>query len=250
MSGNTSYGNFAFVYDALTNDVEYSNRCDYLEKIFEKHLSKKPELIADLGCGTGTVCSILSQRGYDMIGVDSSDMMLSEAVKKQGSEKILYLNQDMTEFELYGTVDVFLSMLDSLNYITSTGELADVFALVKNYLNPGGIFVFDVNTPYKYEKVLADNTFTYDENDIFYVWENSFDGEYCDFLINFFVKKEDTYTRFTEEHTQRCHTFKELLDIIEKSGLVLEGVYNDMTFDDPKGDSERIFIVVKKASEN
>ena len=246
MADNPSYGNFAFVYDTLTDDVEYSKRCDYIEKIFEKHLDFKPELVADLGCGTGTVCSILSQKGYDLIGIDSSDMMLSEAIKKPGSEKILYLNQDMTSFELYGTVDVFLSMLDSLNYITSPDELSCVFALVKNYLNPGGIFVFDVNTPYKYEQVLSDNTFTHDDKGIFYVWENSFDGEYCDFLINFFIEKDGAYTRFTEEHTQRCHTFKELLDIIENSGLVLEAVYDDMSFNDPKGDSQRIFIVVKK----
>lgn len=246
MSQNTSYGNFAFVYDALTDDVEYSKRCDYLEKLFSKHMDFKPSLIADLGCGTGTVCSILSDRGYDMIGIDSSDMMLSEAIKKRGEREILYLNQDMTSFELYGTVDVFLSMLDSLNYITSTDELSEVFALVKNYLNPGGIFVFDINTPYKYEQVLSDNTFTHDDNGIFYVWENFFDGEYCDFLINFFVENDGVYTRFTEEHTQRCHTFKEMLDIIEKSGLSLEAVYNDLSFDDPTGESERIFFVVKK----
>ncbi|MBQ6895485.1 MAG: class I SAM-dependent methyltransferase [Clostridia bacterium] len=246
MSENISYGNFAFIYDALTNDVEYSNRCDYLEKIFEKHLSKRAELIADLGCGTGTVCSEMSKRGYDMIGIDSSDMMLSEAIKKEGSGKILYLNQDMTEFELYGTVDVFLSMLDSLNYITSLDELSKVFSLVKNYLNPGGIFVFDINTPYKYENILSDNTFVHDEDGIFYVWQNYFDGEYCDFLIDFFVEKEGSYSRFTEEHTQRCHTFKEILSVIKDSGLSLEGVYDELSFSDPVSTSERIFLVVKK----
>ena len=246
MSENISYGNFAFIYDALTNDVEYSNRCDYLEKIFKKHLSKRAELIADLGCGTGTVCSEMSKRGYDMIGIDSSDMMLSEAIKKEGSEKILYLNQDMTEFELYGTVDVFLSMLDSLNYITSLDELSKVFSLVKNYLNPGGIFVFDINTPYKYEHILSDNTFVHDEDGIFYVWQNCFDGEYCDFLIDFFVEKEGSYSRFTEEHTQRCHTFKEILSVIKDSGLSLEGVYDELSFSDPVSTSERIFLVVKK----
>jgi len=246
MSENTSYGNFAFVYDKLTDDVEYSKRCDYLEELFKKHLDFKPSLIADLGCGTGTVCSIMSDRGYDMIGIDSSDMMLSEAMKKRGDREILYLNQDMTEFELYGTVDVFLSMLDSVNYITSIEELSQVFSLVKNYLNPGGVFIFDMNTPYKYEQVLADNTFTCDDNGIFYVWENDFDGEYCDFYINFFVEENGMYSRFTEEHTQRCHTFKEILGIIEKSGLSLEAVYNDLSFNDPTGESERIFLVVKK----
>lgn len=246
MSENSCYGNFAFVYDALTDDVEYQKRCDYLETLFKKHIDFKPNLIADLGCGTGTVCTILADRGYDMIGIDSSEMMLSEAVKKTGNREILYLNQDMTDFELYGTVDVFLSMLDSMNYITDLDLVSRLFSLVKNYLNPGGVFIFDVNTPYKYEQILADNVFTYDDNGIFYAWENNFDGEYCDFLINFFVKNGENYSRFTEEHTQRCHTFKELLDIIEKSGLILEGVYDDLSLDDPKGDSQRIFIVLKK----
>ena len=246
MSDNISYGNFAFIYDLLTDDVEYSKRCDYLEKIFKKHMDFSPKLIADLGCGTGTVCKEMYERGYDMIGIDSSDMMLSEAVGKTDYGKILYLNQDMTSFELYGTVDVFLSMLDSLNYITSTDELEDVFALVKNYLNPGGIFVFDINTPYKFEQILADNIFTYDDKGIFYAWENNFDGEFNDFIINFFVNNNGSYTRFTEEHTQRCHTFKELLDILERVGLSLEGVYDELTFDDPKNDSKRIFMVVKK----
>ncbi len=241
-----SYGGFAKIYDRLTDDVEYEKRCDYLERLFEKHLSFKPSLIADLGCGTGTVCSILSERGYDMIGIDSSDMMLSEAIEKRGDRDILYLNQDMTDFELYGTVDVFLSMLDSLNYITDTEELSRVFSLAYNYLNPGGIFVFDVNTPYKYEMVLGNNIFTYDDGEVFYVWENSFDGEYCDFLINFFVKNGSDYRRITEEHTQRCHTFKELIDIIEASGLSLEGVYHELTENEPTGESERIFLVAKK----
>ncbi len=246
MSENTCYGNFAFIYDTLTDDVEYKKRCDYLETLFKKHLDFKPELIADLGCGTGTVCTMLCDRGYDMIGIDSSDMMLSEAVKKKSDRKILYLNQDMTDFELYGTVDVFLSMLDSVNYITDLDSLSKLMALVRNYLNPGGIFIFDVNTPYKYEHILGDNIFTYDDKGIFYVWENSFDGEYCDFLINFFVESDGIYKRFTEEHTQRCHTFKELLGVIERSNLSLEGVYDDLTTDDPKGDSRRIFLVLKK----
>ncbi len=241
-----SYGAFAKIYDRLTDDVEYSKRCDYLEILFKKHMDYKPSLIADLGCGTGTVCSILAERGYDMIGIDNSDMMLSEAIAKRGERDILYLNQDMTEFELYGTVDVFLSMLDSLNYITSIEELSEVFSLVYNYLNHGGIFVFDVNTPYKYEMILGDNTITYDDGEVFYAWENSYDGEFSDFRINFFVREGDSYTRITEEHTQRCHTFKELADIIGGAGLIIEGVYHELSEDDPKETSERIFFVVKK----
>lgn len=242
-----SYSGMASVYDVLTGDVEYEKRCDYLEALFEKHLPKKPELVCDLGCGTGSVCTVLSKRGYDMIGIDSSDMMLDIATGKNEDKKILYLCQDMCEFELYGTVDVFLSMLDSLNYITEPEELGKVFALVKNYLNPGGIFIFDVNTFYKYEEILSDNTFVSEENGIFYTWENCFDGEYHDFRLNFFVEDEKgKYSRMTEEHSQRYHSVEEIKEIIKKTGLSLEGVYSELTFDDPKDDDQRLFFVCRK----
>ena len=244
--GDMSYSGFASVYDTLTSDVEYEKRCDYLETIFAKHLSERPELLCDLGCGTGSVCSILSQRGYDMIGIDSSDMMLDIATGKNEDKKILYLCQDMCEFELYGTVDVFLCMLDSLNYITSSEEINQVFALVKNYLNPGGIFIFDVNTLYKYEEILSDNTFVFEENGVFYTWENSFDGEYCDFRLNFFVEDENgKYTRLTEEHSQRYIAVNEIKEISQKNGLSVEGIYSELTFDKPQEDDQRLFFVLK-----
>jgi len=175
MDSNKSYTDLATVYDALTGDVCYGERCDYLEKIFEKYLPHKPLLIADLGCGTGSVCGILSERGYDMIGIDSSEEMLMEAMEKKGERSILYLNQDMCDFELYGTVDVMLSMLDSINYILEPAELKSMFELVHNYLNPDGLFVFDVNTLHKFSEVLGDNVFVSDEETVFYKWDNSFD---------------------------------------------------------------------------
>lgn len=246
MDGFGSYSGFASVYDALTSDVEYEKRCDYIEAIFQKHMGFAPNLVADLGCGTGSVCSILSSRGYDCIGIDSSDMMLDAASKKTGSEKILYLCQDMCEFELYGTVDAFLCMLDSLNYITDSEDVSEVFRLVHNYLNPGGIFVFDVNTHFKYASVLADNTFVFEENDVFYTWENCFDGEFCDYRLNFFVKDGDAYRRMCEEHSQRYHTHEEILKAIELSSLSLEAVYSELSFDSPHDDDQRLFYVVKK----
>lgn len=246
MDASSSYCGFATVYDALTSDVEYEKRCNYLEALFQKHMDFKPSLVADLGCGTGSVCSILSSRGYDCIGIDSSEMMLDAAAKKTDSQKILYLNQDMCEFELYGTVDVFLCMLDSLNYVTSCEEVADIFALVHNYLNPGGIFIFDVNTFYKYDNILSDNTFVFEEKDIFYTWENSFDGEFCDYRLNFFVKDGSAYRRLCEEHSQRYHSHSEIVASAESAGLKLEAVYSELSMDCPKEDDQRIFYVLKK----
>lgn len=244
---NISYSVFSGVYDALTHDVEYEKRCDYIEKLIKKHMTYTPELVADLGCGTGTVCTILSERGYDCIGIDSSDMMLDIAGKKDPDRKILYLNQDMCEFELYGTVDVFLCMLDSLNYLLSAEEVADVLSLVKNYLNPGGLFIFDVNTFFKYNEILSDNTFVFEEENVFYTWENSFDGEYCDFRLNFFVRNKDGhYDRMCEEHSQRYHSPEELTHLIENCGLKLEAVYCELTEDAPSDGDQRMFFVVKK----
>ena len=167
-------------------------------------------------------------------------------MKKAGSEKILYLCQDMCEFELYGTVDAFLCMLDSLNYITDIEDVNEVFRLVHNYLNPGGIFVFDVNTHFKYASVLADNTFVFEENDVFYTWENCFDGEFCDYRLNFFVKDGNAYHRMCEEHSQRYHTHEEILNALELNSLSLEAVYSELSFDSPRDDDQRVFYVIKK----
>lgn len=246
MNKNLSYGDFAYIYDALTDDVEYEKRCDYIEKIFSLHLKSKPNLIADLACGTGTVCTIMSERGYDCIGIDSSDMMLDVAAEKNKDGRILYLNQDICEFELYGTVDCFLCMLDSINYLTCDGDLDALFSLVHNYLNPGGLFVFDVNTLFKYSQILSDNTFVYENNDIFYTWENCFDGMYCDFRLNFFVGENGIYHRFTEEHTQRFYSAEYIKSCLKKSGLVLRNIYGDMSFENPAENDERIFFVVQK----
>lgn len=243
----TSYADFAYIYDMLTEDVEYSKRADYIEKLFEKYMDKKPSLVADIGCGTGTMCSILAGRGYDMIGIDSSDSMLNVAREKSDDKNILYLLQDMTEFELYGTVDVCLSLLDSVNYLTEDGDFDKLIKLVKNYLNPDGLFIFDINTPYKFENILSDNIYTYEDDKIFYTWENSFDGKLCEFYLNFFVKRDDdTYDRITEQHFERCYEIDELTQIIQNNGMKVVSVFGDMSEKMYKNSDERVYFIVKK----
>ncbi len=244
---NVSYGDFAYLYDILTDDVEYTKRVDYLEKIIHSSLGRKPELLCDLGCGTGTVCSILSKRGYDCIGIDNSDTMLSIATDKNTDGKILFLNQDITEFELYGTVDVFTCMLDTVNYITDVSKLRNMFALVCNYLNPGGVFIFDVNSLHKFENVLGNNTIVYEKDGIFYTWENFYEDGELEFYLNFFVKQQTgEYKRITEEHFQRYYSPKQLTDIAQTSGLTFCAVFGDMTFELPEDTEERLFMVFKK----
>lgn len=243
-----SYSSFAYIYDALTTDVEYEKRVDYLEELFKKHFNKKPELVCELGCGTGTMCNILSDRGYDMIGIDMSDSMLDVAMQKSVGKNILYLNQDMREFELYGTVDVIICLLDSFNYITDIADLEHIFALCKNYLNPDGLLIFDVNTKYKFENVLANNTYTYDTDEIFYVWENSYDNEtkLCEFFLTFFVENEGVYERIDEYHVERCYEEAQIEKALEKTGFKDIKKYGDMSLEMPKNDEERVFYLAKK----
>ncbi len=239
------YMEFASLYDTLTCDVEYEKRADYIEQLIEKFMSKKPELIADIGCGTGTMCDILQKRGYDMIGIDSSEAMLNIAREK--NDKILYLLQDMTSFELYGTVDVILSLLDTVNYLTEDGELYNFLLLAKNYLNPSGLLIFDINSPYKFKNILSNNIYNFENDKVFYSWENDFDGRICEFYLNFFVKDDnDKYTRITEQHFERCYEIEEIKTLVEKAGLTLLGVFGDLSQKTYKNDDERIFFVIKK----
>ena len=156
-----AYESFASVYDLFMNDVDYDGWTDYIEEIWKK-FDLTPGLVCELGCGTGNITLRLAERGYDMIAVDLSAEMLSEAEKKAEEKNInaLFLMQDMREFELYGTVSSVLCLCDSLNYITEDEDMQDVFDLVNNYLDPGGLFIFDLNTEYKFREIYGQNTFS------------------------------------------------------------------------------------------
>lgn len=243
------YSNFAYYYDRLMKDVDYGKWADYVEKIFTLHMVD-PSLILDLGCGTGSFCTEMAGRGYEMIGIDLSSDMLSCAKSKSLSQgvDILYLNQDMTGFELYGTVDVVVCLMDSINYITYKNDVKRVFKLVNNYLNPGGLFIFDINSMYKLENVLGNNIFYNIEDDITYIWQNSYDKTKmtCRFDLTFFVKLGDTYKRFDEVHYERAYMLDEIEEIVNKAGLELIAVYGEFSFKFPGKSCERIFFVCRK----
>lgn len=241
------YNEFAFVYDKLISDVDYDAWADYYCRLFEKY-ALNPKLGLDLGCGTGSMTVKLSQRGFDMTGVDFSEEMLMVAREKSAGQDILYLNQDMTEFELYGTVDFIVSSLDCINYITDKRELLKVFKLVNNYLDPGGLFIFDINTLYKLENILGNNTFVIEDDNVFCSWQNEFDKKkkLCSFYLTFFCKNGDAYRRFDEVHCERAYEIEEIKALIEKSGMRLLGVYDNLSFDVPRKNSERIFFAAQE----
>jgi len=241
------YNDFARIYDKLQPDSEYEKFANYIEEIFAK-FDKKPKLILDLACGTGRLTNLLARRGYDMIGIDISPEALDIAATRAASEKqnILFLHQDMTNFELYGTVDAIVCCFDSVNYITCLRELKRCFKLCKNYLNPGGLLIFDINTPCKFEKTLADNTFIFDFEDIFCAWENNYNGKTNEFHLTFFEKFGKTYERFEETHVQRCYKIEEIKNIFAGLKMPLNGCYNEFSFSKPTKTSERVFFIYEK----
>lgn len=243
------YQDFAYLYDALQKDVPYKDFAAYYLRIMEKFGGQKG-LCLDLGCGTGNMTLCLDDLGFDMIGVDSSVDMLNVAREKAMEEgrNILFLNQDMTDFELYGTVNIVVSTLDCVNYITDEDALLKVFKLVNNYLDPKGLFIFDINSAYKLEHILGNNTYVSDDEEIFYSWQNSYDKKkkICIFDLTFFEKDEDVYYRYDETHYERAYSVDEITTLLTTAGLEVVGVYDNLTFNPPNEKSERIFFVARE----
>ncbi len=243
-----SYQGFAQLYDALTFDVDYENIAAFIHSIFQKH-GLNEGLVLDLACGTGTLTLALASKGYEMLGADLSEDMLSVARQKEGAEGILFLNQSMDDFELYGTVDAIVCVLDSINYLTEPEALLKTFRLCANYLNPGGLLIFDVNSEYKFSSVLGNQTYTYETDEIFYNWENEYDpkSRLCDLYLTFFCLEESgLYRRVDEVHTQRAYSDSELMNALECAGLTLVAKYDGYTPDAPHQESQRLVYEVIK----
>ena len=261
-----AYTSFAAVYDTFMDNIPYEEWKSYLKELLKEY-GVQDGLVLDLGCGTGTMTELLAADGYDMIGMDNSEEMLEIAREKQikSGHEILYLLQDMREFELYGTVAVsythlrlygtvgaVFSICDSLNYITEPEELKQVFRWVNNYLDPGGIFIFDFNTEYKYREVLGDQTIAEAREDCSFIWDNYYYEEerINEYELNLFIREDaesetegDLYRRFRETHFQRAYTLEEITRIVEESGLQFVTAYEAFTKEPPSKNSERIYAV-------
>lgn len=245
-----AYTSFAEVYDIFMDNVPYQKWADDIRKILTRY-GIKEGLILELGCGTGSLTQEFAKSGYDMIGVDNSGEMLDIAMEKRERSNldILYLCQDMREFELYGTVRAVISICDSINYILEEEELLEVFKLVNNYLDPGGIFLFDMNTNYKYENLLADNSFSENRDDSSFIWDNYYDTEtkINEYELTLFVKEKDSlYRKYEEMHYQRAYSTDEIKSLIERSGMEFIGVFEAFTQEEPKNHSERIYFIARE----
>ena len=241
-----SYDLFAEYYDELMSEVDYPARARYIDGLIRQY---KPDahLLVDLACGTGSMTAEFAATGYDVIGVDFSENMLSKAREKSDGN-ILYLCQSMQELDMYGTIDAFVCTLDSLNHIEDREQLLLALSRVSLFLEPDGVFVFDMNTPYKHEHILADNAFVYETEDVFCVWQNEYLGNgRVDIALDFFgLQPDGSYLRESEYFAEKAYSLEETKRMLDEAGLQLLAVYDDMTYDQPKPDSERLIFVAGK----
>ena len=266
-----AYQDFAYVYDEFMDGTPYEMWCERIHALIEKYGISKPErrtipvenldendalasernLVLDLGCGTGTLTEMLYEKGYDCIGVDVSEEMLDIAMQKraESGSQILYLLQDMRELELYCTVGTVVSVCDSVNYILEEDELVSVFSLVNNYLYPGGIFIFDFNTDYKYREIIGDTTIAENREDCSFIWENFYDPDtgINEYEVTIFVREqEDTFRRFTENHFQKGYCVETMKTLAEKSGMQVLEIRDADTGMEVTEVTERAYMVLRE----
>lgn len=245
-----AYTSFAQVYDTFMDNVPYEDWSDRIRTILRQY-GITGGLALDLGCGTGKMTELLADAGFDMIGVDNSEDMLELAMEKRlvSGHDILYLLQDMQEFELYGTVRAVVSVCDSLNYITDRDELRHVFELVNNYLDPEGIFLFDMNTVHKYRDLLGDTTIAENRDEGSFIWDNSYDEEeglnYYELAV-FLPREDGLYEKSEEVHCQKAYPQEEIETLIKEAGMELLAVYDAYTLNPATEDSERLFFVARE----
>ncbi len=262
-----AYQSFARVYDLFMDNVPYEEWCEYIKSLLHEH-GIEDGLVLDLGCGTGKMTRLLQAAGYDMIGVDHSEEMLEiareadeevsgemeswedEEVSGEGAEHpILYLLQDMREFELYGTVRAVVCVCDSINYILEESELLTVFRLVNNYLDPAGVFIFDLNTVYKYKEELGETTIAENREEGSFIWDNYYDEEsgINEYDLTLYIREEDErYRRYEETHYQRAYELDTVKRLLAEAGLEFVAAYDAFSREPVRPDSGRICVVARE----
>lgn len=246
-----SYGDFAYYYDMLTENVDYDKRCEYIcDLLAENGVSEG--ILLDLACGTGTLSLMFAEKGYDVVGVDGSEEMLTQAQEKkmETGADVIFLCQRMEELDLFGTINAAVSTLDSINHVTDKETVKEIFRRVSLFMEDKGIFLFDVNTPYKHKEILGDNTFIYDLDEVYCVWQNSTDDELLTTIsLDLFEKDEDdeeTYYRYSEEFSERAYDLDDIREWLEECKFEVTAVYEEMTKDSVKADTQRAVFVARK----
>lgn len=247
------YGDFAYYYDMLTENVDYEKRCEYISNLLAGNGARKGILL-DLACGTGTMSFLLCDKGYDVIGVDASEEMLSVAQEKkmENGKDVMFLCQRMEELDLFGTINAAVCTLDSINHITDEETVKKVFSKVSLFMEDKGLFIFDVNTPYKHREILGDNTFIYDMDDVYCVWQNSTDKDtlLTEVSLDIFERdtdeEEDVYYRYSEEFSEKGYELSEIRKWLTEYKFEVLGVYEELTKNNVGENTQRAVFVARK----
>ena len=243
-----AYHNLAVSYDRLTNDVDYEATVDFYYEILKRE-GLKPRTAVDLACGTGSVTAILAQKGLRTIGVDLSEEMLTVASQKSMELKNqpMFLCQNLRDLYLPRAVDLAVCALDSLDYITDPADCREAIRRVFKYLNPGGIFIFDVNTPEKL-RAMDGQVFLDEDDDVYCVWRGEFDEEsyICSYGMDLFQRKGNLWERSFEEHREYADSADQLVGYLKDAGFTHIRVYGDRRLEAPAAGEQRIYIKARK----
>lgn len=242
------YTGFAKAYDTFMDNVPYQEWMEFIREKLNQY-GIEDGIILDLGCGTGTLTGLLSQEGYDMIGVDSSIEMLDIAKEKFGNrEDILFLCQDMREFELYGTVKAIVCVCDSINYVLEEEEVKEVFRLVNNYLDPDGIFLFDFRTSLSYEEI-GQKTIAENREEMSFIWDNYYyeEEKINEYELSLFIKeRENLFRKYTEMHYQKAYSLEEMKTFLTESGLLFLEAMDNYEKKEADEKSKRIVVFARE----
>ena len=246
-----AYSVLASCYDEMMEDVDYAAWADFYEAQFARFSERKPSMVLDLGCGTGVLTNILAQRGYDMIGIDLSSEMLARAAASAPTDgkPVLYLEQDMRSFDLYGTVDAVVCSLDGINYLTKKEDVARCFARVHTFLNDGGLFLFDVNTPWKFENMFGEESYILENETTFLGWQNQYNKKtgLCRFYLTFFCETASgLWERFEEVQSERAYSDRTLRNLLEQAGFDVLDIVSDLDGTPAGKEDERHYFICKK----
>ncbi|MGN0136253.1 methyltransferase domain-containing protein [Anaerotignum sp.] len=245
----STYEAFASVYDLFMEQVEYDQWLNHIHAVWDR-LGVKPKTVIDLGCGTGSILLPLAKEGFEVIGVDLSPEMLTEADHKAAEEglSLRLVCQDMTELELGEKADCILSLCDCMNYLTEDGQLEDAFRSIARHMKKESLFLFDMNTEYKFREVLGQNVFGSAEETAAYIWENDYDEEekINEYYVSFFIEQENgLYERVEEYHYERAYSMEEIENGLQAAGMELMEVYDGYSFDAPHAESERLLFAAR-----
>ncbi len=243
------YEGLSACYDEFTEDVSYPCWADFFELLFSRHNAQVSSIL-DLACGTGTLSFILAERGYEVIGVDASPDMLSVAASKPCDSGIippLFLCQEMEELDLYGTVDACVSCLDSINHLDGSDALDATLSRLKFFIRPGGLFIFDINTAYKF-KTIDGQCFMRDGDDDVCIWRAAYNESErrCLMMLDIFKRDGKLWSRSYEEHEEYAFSKDEIISCLSENGFALEACYDELSDVPPRSDSMRVFYVARR----